>query len=228
MVMKLDQIVPLGRSLDEYSKMFALSSVDLQQRILGVGDGPASFNAEGTKVGLNIVSIDPIYQFSSAEIKLRFEAIIDNIIDQVIATPNNWVWQYYRNPQDLKANRIRIFKTFLQDYELGKQEARYQIQELPQLDFTTGSFDLALCSHLLFLYSQQFSLDFHVASIQEILRVSREVRIFPLLTLMQQTYPHLDFIVQKFNNLGYTVMIKPVPYEFQPGGNKMLIIKHQV
>lgn len=227
MVMKLDRIVPLGRSLDEYSKMFALSSVDLQQRILGVGDGPASFNAEGTKVGLNIISIDPIYQFSGAEIKLRFEAIIDNIIDQVIATPNNWVWKYYRNPQDLKANRIRIFQTFLQDYELGKQEARYQSQELPQLDFTTGSFDLTLCSHLLFLYSQQFSLDFHVASIQEILRVSREVRIFPLLTLMQQTYPYLDVIMQKFNDLGYTVMIKPVPYEFQPGGNKMLIIKHE-
>jgi hypothetical protein len=45
MAMKLEKVVPFGRSLDEYLKMFALSASDLQQRILGVGDGPASFNA---------------------------------------------------------------------------------------------------------------------------------------------------------------------------------------
>ncbi len=46
MVMQLEQVVPLGRSFDEYQKMFKLSSEDLQQRILGLGDGPASFNTE--------------------------------------------------------------------------------------------------------------------------------------------------------------------------------------
>ena len=71
MVMQLEQVVPLGRSLDEYQKMFKLSSEDLQQRILGLGDGPASFNTEGTNIGLNITSIDPIYQFTGAEIKQR-------------------------------------------------------------------------------------------------------------------------------------------------------------
>ena len=60
---------------------------------------------------------------------------------------------------------------------------------------------------------------------KEILRISREVRIFPLLTLMQKTSSHLDFIVNQFSELGYSVAIKEVPYELQPGGNKMLIIK---
>ena len=41
----LDQIVPWGRSFDEYVKMFALTEADLEKRILGCGDGPASFNA---------------------------------------------------------------------------------------------------------------------------------------------------------------------------------------
>ena len=60
MVVQLDEVVPFGRSLDEYKLMFDLSPKDLQQKILGVGDGPASFNAEGTKIGLEIVSVDPL------------------------------------------------------------------------------------------------------------------------------------------------------------------------
>ncbi len=226
MVMKLDKVVPFGRSLDEYIKMFNLSSEDLQQRILGVGDGPASFNAEGTAKGYNITSIDPIYQFAGAEIKQRFDAVVDNIIEQIIATPNNWVWSYHNNPQELKASRIKTLGTFLQDYQLGKQEDRYQAQELPNLDFADQSYDLALCSHFLFLYSAQCDRDFHVAAIQEMLRVSQEVRIFPLLTLMQETSPYLDFVMDKFSNLGYFVAIVKVPYELQPGANKMLVVKH--
>ena len=227
MVMKLDKVVTFGRSLDEYIKMFNLYSEDLQQRILGVGDGPASFNAEGTAKGYNITSIDPIYQFDGAEIKHRFDAVVDNIIDQIIATPNNWVWSYHQNPQELKASRIKTLEVFLQDYQLGKQENRYLAQELPNLDFADQTYDLALCSHFLFLYSAQCDRDFHVAAIQEMLRVSQEVRIFPLLTLMQETSPYLDFVVNKFSNLGYLPKIVQVPYELQPGANQMLVIKAQ-
>ena len=151
MVMKLEKVAPFGRSLDEYIKIFNLSSEDLQKRILGVGDGPASFNAEGTIKGYKITSIDPIYQFNSTEIKQRFDAVVDNIINQVIATPNNWVWKYHKNPQDLKANRIKALETFLADYQQGKREHRYLTQELPHLDFADHSDNLALCSHFLFL-----------------------------------------------------------------------------
>jgi hypothetical protein len=227
MVMKLDKVVPFGRSLDEYIKMFNLSSEDLQQSILGVGDGPASFNAEGTAKGYNITSIDPIYQLDGVEIKQRFDEVVDNIIDQIIATPNNWVWSYHQNPQELKASRIKTLEVFLQDYQLGKQENRYLAQELPNLDFAAQTYDLALCSHFLFLYSAQYDRDFHVAAIQEMLRVSQEVRIFPLLTLMQETSPYLDFVVDKFSNLGYSPTIVQVPYELQPGANQMLVIKAQ-
>ena len=225
MVMKLEKVVPFGRSLDEYIKMFDLSSEDLQKRILGAGDGPASFNAEGTAKGYKITSIDPIYQFEGREIKQRFEAVVDNIIDQVIATPNNWVWNYHKNPQDLKAKRIKALETFLADYRQGKREDRYLAQELPDLNFSDRSYDLALCSHFLFLYSQQCDRDFHLAAIEEMLRVSRQIRIFPLLTLTQKTSPYLKFIMDKFTNLGYSVSIVKVPYELQPGADEMLVIK---
>ena len=227
MVMKLDKVVPFGRSLDEYTKMFSLSTEDLQKSILGVGDGPASFNAEGTAKGYNITSIDPIYQFDGAEIKQRFDAVVDNIINQVIATPNNWVWSYHKNPQDLKASRIRALELFLQDYQSGKQAGRYLAQELPSLDFADHSYDLALCSHFLFLYSEQCDRDFHLAAITEMLRVSQEVRIFPLLTLMQSTSPYVDIAIAEFSRLGYSASIVKVPYELQPGANKMLVIRHK-
>jgi hypothetical protein len=233
MVMKLDKVVPFGRSLDEYIKMFNLSAEDLQKDILGVGDGPASFNAEGTVKGYKITSIDPIYQFDGVEIKQRFNEVVDNIIDQIIPTPNNWVWSYHKNPQELKASRIKTLETFLQDYLQGKQAGRYQAQEFPNLNFADQSYDLALCSHFLFLYSEQcdpkgkrmLNRDFHLAAIAEMLRISREVRIFPLLTLMQETSPYLDFVMDKFENLGYLVEIVRVPYELQPGANKMLVIR---
>jgi hypothetical protein len=50
-IMKLDEIVPWGRSLAEYQLMFSLTEADLSRDILGCGDGPASFNAEMTDRG---------------------------------------------------------------------------------------------------------------------------------------------------------------------------------
>ena len=225
MAMQLEKVVPFGRSLDEYIKMFSLSEADLSKRILGVGDGPASFNAEATKLGCNVTSIDPIYQFSGTEILARFNAVVDNIINQVKATPNDWVWSYHRDPDDLRHNREQAIKKFITDYEQGKLDGRYLNQELPQLNFKDKEFDLALCSHFLFLYSEHYDYQFHVNSIREMLRIANEVRIFPLLTLMLQRSPYLDKVIQQLGELGYSVSIVKVEYEFQKGGNEMLVIK---
>lgn len=55
------------------------------------------------------------------------------------------------------------------------------IGELPKLDFEESLFDLALCSHFLFFYSEQLNYEFHLASVKELLRIAVEVLIFPLL-----------------------------------------------
>jgi hypothetical protein len=78
--------------------------MDLSQRILGVGDGPASFNAEASQKGSTVVSIDPIYGFAGAEILQRFDAAVDNLIGQVKATDDDYVWDYHRSPDDLHHN----------------------------------------------------------------------------------------------------------------------------
>jgi hypothetical protein len=224
MAMKLDNVVPFGRSLDEYRRMFCLSEADLSKRILGVGDGPASFNAEATASGSQVISIDPIYQFTGEEILARFDHVLDAIIDQVKATPEDWVWQYHRSPDQLRANRIQAIQRFVSDYPHGKQAGRYRVGALPDLPFPDQSFDLALCSHFLFLYSDHHDLQFHQQSIQAMLRVSREVRIFPLLTLMLQRSPYLEAVIDRCLADGYNVTIETVPYELQRGGNEMLRI----
>lgn len=227
MAMILEKVVPFGRSFDEYTKMFDLTPASLAGTVIGVGDGPASFNAEATQQGFDIVSVDPIYTFSKQEIDARFNAVVDDIINQVKATPEDWVWTYHGSPEGLRTNRIKVLQTFLQDYEIGKASGRYIIGELPTLPFPANSFSLALCSHLLFLYSEQLNYDFHMQSIQEMLRIAPEVRIFPLLTLMLERSPHLDSIVQFFSNSGYFVAIETVSYELQKGGNQMLTIRQR-
>ena len=38
--MKLENVIPWGRNLEEYKAMFMLSEDDFQLKILGYGDGP--------------------------------------------------------------------------------------------------------------------------------------------------------------------------------------------
>jgi hypothetical protein len=227
MAMQLDQVVPFGRLLDEYIKMFQLTAADQARSILSVGDGPASFNAEGTPLGYKITSLDPIYEFSAEQIQQRFDAVVDNIIQQVRDTPNDWVWGYHQSPDDLRQNRERAIALFCADYAQGKVENRYEIGAMPQLSYANQQFDLGLSSHFLFLYSAQLSQQFHIDSVIEMLRVCCEIRIFPLLTLGLERSPHLDATIALLEKQGYICTIETVAYEFQKGGNQMLRVRQR-
>ncbi|WP_434687724.1 SAM-dependent methyltransferase [Pseudanabaena minima] len=224
-MMILDRVVPFGRSKTEYDLMFDLTESDRLKSIIGIGDGPASFNAEMTAVGYQVTSIDPIYQFTGAEIKSRFDACIDGIIEQVRNSPNNWVWSYHKSPDDLRANREKAISLFLKDYDRGKIEGRYLNAELPKLDFQDKQFQLALCSHFLFLYSEHLSSEFHLESIRELCRIAEEVRIFPLLNLAQARSPYIDQVCSILANEGISSEILQVPYELQKGGNQAIIFR---
>ena len=225
MAMKLDSVVPFGRSLDEYKRMFALSTTDLQQSILGVADGPASFNADMHSSGQTVVSVDPLYCFQGEDIENRFYAVVDDIIAQIKTTPDDWVWTYHQSPDHLKENRLSVLHRFVLDYERGKKEGRYIVGELPTLNFDPHQFQLALCSHFLFLYSEHLTYEFHRASVLEMLRVAEEVRIFPLLTLMLERSPYLQLLIDELSASGYITSVEKVSYELQKGGNEMLRIR---
>ena len=222
--MKLEEVVPWGRTLEEYKSMFSLSETDLNTKILGCGDGPASFNAEMAKLGHSVISIDPIYQFSGEQIEQRVRATYEIVISQVSQNSGNYIWKNFQDPDELGKARLNAMEKFLLDYELGKVAGRYLHQSLPNLEFFDDQFELCLCSHLLFLYSEQLSLDFHINSIHELLRIAPEVRIFPLLKLDGKPSSYLELVLEDLSNKGCNVQIQSVAYEFQKGGNQMLRI----
>lgn len=225
MGVQLDGVVPFGRSLDEYRLMFNLTPEDLERPILGVADGPASFNAEMRVLGKTVISLDPLYDLPGEVIAERFEAVVDDIIDQVKATPGDWVWSYHRSPENLRANRRTALAHFLRDYPQGKAAGRYVVGALPDLDFADHRFSLAVCSHFLFLYSDRFTYEFHRSSLGSMLRVADEVRIFPLLTLSLAVSPYLQPLMQELTAQGWRVTIEPVGYELQRGAHRMLRIQ---
>jgi hypothetical protein len=221
----LDKVVPWGRSYDEYLAMFALTGTDLNRSILGCGDGPAGFNAGFTQRGGRVVSVDPIYVFDVPQIYKRILETRETVMSQIRKNQNEYVWNAIASIEELESVRMSAMDTFLADYETGKSKGRYIAGELPALPFQNGSFDLALSSHLLFLYSAFFSAKFHLRALREMLRVAREVRIFPLLALDGTPSPHLSIVTESLTREGYRVEIQPVLYEFQRGGNEMLMVQ---
>lgn len=224
MSITLDEVVPWGRSMEEYRLMFDLSQEDLRKSILGCGDGPASFNREMTDKGHSVISIDPIYRFSAAKIEQRVQETYALVIEPLHANPDNYIWTQFKDPAHLGRHRLRTMRHFLEDYELGRQEGRYLAQSVPNLSFEDSGFDLALCSHFLFLYSAQLSYEFHRNAILELCRVAGELRIFPLLDLACRPSRYVSQLVSELSDLNYGVVIQRVPYEFQRGGNQMMRI----
>ena len=222
---QLDQVVPWGRSFDEYCRMFALSEEDLTHRILGCGDGPASFNAEATRCGSTVISCDPIYRWDAADIRHRIAATRHHILEQARLNAGDYVWDSIRSVDELDRVRMTVMEAFLIDFTDGKAQGRYVEGELPALPFADRSFDLALCSHLLFLYSDQLGDAFHQLATRELCRVAREVRIFPLLALNWKRSPFVDGTIADLRGAGHEVSIESVRYEFQRGANQMMRIR---
>lgn len=84
-----------------------------------------------------------------------------------------------------------------------------------------------LCSHCLFTYTEQLDYAFHLAAIREMLRVGREVRVFPLLDMNAEVSEHLAGVEGELRDDGYTVERVKVDYEFQIGGNEMIMLSLQ-
>jgi len=224
MPINYDDVKPWGRSFREYVGMFALTDADLQERILGCGDGPASFNAEASAQGRKVISVDPIYAMSAAQIEQRVNETWQVILNQMRPNMNSFVWTHFKSLDDVRDARLNAMRQFIADLEQGKSEGRYIDASLPELPFDEGSFDLALCSNFLFLYSDHFSTDFHIAAVQAMCRVANEARIFPLLDLDSRESVHVAPVIAALQAQGWTAERVRVDYEFLRGANHMLRI----
>jgi hypothetical protein len=219
---RLQAAVPWGRNFDEYCRMFSLSREDLAGSILGCADGPASFNAEFTRQGGRVVSVDPLYEFSAADIRRRIDEVRPEVMAQTREFADRFVWTSISSVEHLNEIRTGAMDVFLDDFPQGLAEGRYVHASLPKLPFADGQFDLALCSHYLFTYSHVIDEQAHLHAAQELCRVAKEVRIFPLLDLEAVTSAHLKGVRAELCRNGLLTRLVDVAYEFQKGGNKML------
>ncbi|MDE6832676.1 MAG: class I SAM-dependent methyltransferase [Ruminococcus sp.] len=219
----LNDVVPWGRNFSEYVNMFNLTESDLSKKIAGFGDGPASFNYEATEKGYDVVSFDPVYQFSEEELSKRIEEVRIIVMQQMKENMDNYVWENIQNLNELENLRMSAMRLFLSDYECGKAEKRYIVHTLPErLPYNDDTFDIGLSSHFLMMYTS-LGYDFHIKAISEMLRVCREVRIFPIVDLDANKTSLINDVLSYFNN-HYTTEIVTTNYEFQKGENKLLII----
>lgn len=224
MAFMLKDVVPWGRNMEEYISMFCLSSEDLKNKIAGFGDGPASFNCEADRLGCQVISFDPLYGCSKKEIALRIEETGDIVVRQMIENMDNYSWRRIKNIDELKKVRSSAMNKFLEDYEIGRLKGRYICAELPKITgFKDKSFDIGLSSHFLLMY-KELGYDFHIDSINEMLRLCREIRITPIVDL-DGNYSELTEKVIEYYSRAYNVSIKETNYDFLKNGNKTLIIK---
>ena len=212
--------------------MFALSDApwdngEPPRRILDVGGGPSSFTAEMHADGWAVTACDPIYKMTNQEISARIEDARREIMALVRAEFERFIWTNIASPEDLERQRLATMGRFFQDYDAGLAAGRYRGEALPKLSFAEGSFDLVLCSHLLFTYSSELDLDFHFDAIEEMCRVGGEARVFPLLDDVGKASVHLEPLMARLARNGYHTETKRVGYEFQRGGNQMLRVERR-
>ena len=225
MAFELSSVVPWGRTLWEYKTMFNLNEEELRKTIASFGDGPANFNSEMTKLNNKVTSFDPIYQFGKEEILNRIEETKDIVMKQTRENKDNFVWTTIKDLDELEKMRMGAMYDFIEDFDIGREENRYIPHQLPnKTTFLDKHFDIGLSSHFLLLYPN-LGLDFHIKAINEMLRICKEVRIFPILDLDAKESCVLKPIVDNYSK-SYNVKIEKTEYMFQKGGDKMLLIRN--
>lgn len=224
MAFKLNSVVPWGRNLKEYKMMFLLDEAGMEKKIAGFGDGPASFNCEAVQCGYSVTSFDPIYQFPKDELSKRIDEVRSVVIQQMRENMDNYNWTNIRSPEELEKLRMSAMRLFLEDYEQGKKENRYIYHELPErVPFDDNAFDIGLSSHFLLMYTA-LGYDFHISAMTEMLRVCREIRVFPIVDLDANSTDLVKSVIEHFQK-SYKVEIAETQYNFQKGDNKLLIIR---
>lgn len=223
MALHLEDFLITGRTFEEYLDFFNLSIETLEnKKILDCPSGVSSFIATAHQHGIEAYGCDIIYQFDPEAIVKQAELSIQKIYEDV-TWMEGFNFSFYGSVDKHKEFRTQALNHFVEDIN----KPYYSYETLPSLSYEDDAFDLLLSSHLLFVYDDRMSLEFHIQSIQEMLRVAKEVRIFPLVDFKNSHHKE----EKNFSPLVYEVLkhfsaeIILVDFEFQPGANAMLCIQ---
>lgn len=222
----LNRIVFIGRVYDEYMRMFDLTQEELLGlKILDCPAGACSFTAVANQLGMDVTTCDIAYYHSIEQLKQKglqdIETTMLNMEKAEIQA--NFLWDYFKSVAELKQIRTQALNECI--FDMQQNRSRYIPAELPTLPFNDKQFDLTLSANFLFLYEDKLDYSFHLRTIKEYMRVTKqEIRIFPTTNFTCERYRYLDELIDEINNLGWTAEEITVPYEFQKNTNKMLKI----
>jgi len=216
-------VLVTSRSYAEYEAFFALTPADLAGTVLDCSAGASGFAAVANSRGGRVTAVDPAYAAGvagvlaeSASGTSRGAAIIGDHEDR-------FVWSWYGSPEARDELRTGARAAF--EHDLRARPGSYVAGALPGLPFADGAVDLALCSHLLFTWSDVLGEQWHDAALTELLRVARQVRVFPL--VVQGTgdaVPFLPRLLDRLRDRGHRVDVVRVGYEFQRGADRLLVV----
>jgi SAM-dependent methyltransferase len=215
-----------ARSFEEYRAMFALTDAELRGEILDCPGGGSSFTARASAIGgLRALAVDPVYARPGAELGRLVIAETERGSAHTAAGADRYAWDCFGDLDGHRRIRQQSAKLFADD--LLANPDRYVPAALPALPFEDADFDLVLSSHLLFTYADRLDLAFHRRALIELNRLARaEVRVFPLLDQAGRPLDALvDHLRADLQAVGITTAIRLVEYEFQRGGNRMLVLR---
>ena len=223
--MDLDRIVFIGRTFDEYMRIFALEPEELLgRRILDCPAGACSFTAKANQLGANATAADIAYFHAPDVLAQKGFQDIEHAMQQLDKVKDNFVWDYFKSTDGLRRVRKEALTVSTQDRSSNPR--RYVPTVLPEIPFSDQEFDMTLSAHFLFMYGDRLDYDFHVRTLQELMRVTREeIRIFPLVDLSSSRYEQLGSLIEMIASQGWSSEIITVPYEFQKGADSMLKLK---
>ncbi|MFT4898536.1 MAG: ubiquinone/menaquinone biosynthesis C-methylase UbiE [Flavobacteriales bacterium] len=222
MSITLDQVALVGRTYNEYKRMFDVTKESLEgKKVLDVAAGVSSFCAIGNAVGLNITAIDPAYYFMADEIETKAEEDLDTVLAKLAFNKSHYNWDFYHDIEGVRISRFKAYQTFLKDYQ--SNPSNYIPGEVSKLPFEDKEFDTTLVSHLMFLYDHLFTEEEQIATFRELIRVTRnEIIIFPTKNLSGQNSKWVDLIIKNTEFLEHTFRLEKAQFEFQKGNSLRL------
>ena len=224
MKIDLDRIAFIGRTFHEYFHMFDLDDGLLRGRVLDCPGGASSFTAECAKQGCDATACDILYGIEPGKLIEKARADTAYALEQAYKVKDLYDWGFYGSVEGHAAQRSAALRHFSADFPAGIGEGRYVQGELPRLPFQDGAFSLVLSSHFLFLYSDRLDFQFHRDCLMELLRVGRQVRVYPLAGLDGKQYPLLDNLLSALSSSGAQARVCRTPFRFMREADKMLVL----
>lgn len=227
--LSLDRVVFYGRTLREYQLIFGFDHEMYKGRkVLDCPAGASSFTAEAVMLGVNATAVDPMFGKPAADLLKGGEADINHVMGGVSKSLDAFNWSFYPTPQALRSYRKTALTRFVHDYAKPESAERYVNASLPNLPFGDKSFDMALGGHFLFTYADKLDYDFHLKSALELVRVSHEVRIYPVVGRNGCKPGFFNDLLSALAKAGVKSELLPSHFEFQKGGGEILRLTSQL